>query len=64
MPDVNPYDLLPTRMRITLALYDPLTQSYRHIAKHGRNCTVENPEQWQTILNALDLAIAQVNANR
>lgn len=64
MPDINPKSLFPTRLRLNVLLYDPAVQRYRHMRKQGRAVIVENDEQYQQILAALDLAIARVDANR
>jgi hypothetical protein len=64
MPEVNPADLFPTKMRLNLLLYDPLTQRYRHINRQSRHLTVENAAQWEHFLKAVDQAIAHIDANR
>jgi hypothetical protein len=64
MPEIDPQVLFPTRLRVNLLLYDPEMQRYRHMAKQSRTVTIETLQQWEVVTQALDRAIAQLNAAR
>jgi hypothetical protein len=64
MPDIDPGLLFPTRLRLTVLLYDPAVQRYRHMSGQGRHVIVENQDQYDAVLLAIDTTIARLNANR
>jgi hypothetical protein len=63
MPDVDPALLVPTRLRMSISLYDPTLQRYRYMKNAGRNVIIETADEYQALLARLDAALAQLEAN-
>jgi hypothetical protein len=64
MPDIDPHLLYPTRLRVTVWLYDPTVQRYRYMRQQARHTIIETDDQYRAVLLAIDTAIAKVDANR